>query len=75
MVRHLFEGKDMFFWLPTRFGKSVCYKLLPFVIDYKLGRHKGGQRSSSTVIVVLPLVLLMIDQVASLRNEDYSRFS
>ena len=32
----LYEGKDAFLWLPTSFGKSICYEVLPFVFDVKL---------------------------------------
>ena len=28
------DGKDVFLWLPTRFGKSICYKTLPLVFNY-----------------------------------------
>ena len=48
-ISHLYEGKDVFLWLPTGFGKSLCYEVLPFVIrdgDDKLGRH------GSVVIVI-----------------------
>jgi len=38
-IKHLYEGKDVFLWLPTGFGKSLCYEVLPFVLDDKLGRH------------------------------------
>ena len=31
------NGKDVFMWLPTGFGKSVCYEVLPFVMDCELG--------------------------------------
>ena len=58
-INHLYEGKDVFLWLPTGFGKSLCYEVLPFVMDDKLGRH------GSVVIVISPLVSLMVDQVQS----------
>ena len=28
--RHPYEGEDAFLWLPTTFGKSVCYEVLSF---------------------------------------------
>ena len=27
-IRHIYEGKDVFVWLPTGFGKSICYETL-----------------------------------------------
>ena len=63
-IKHLYEGKDVFLWLPTGFGKSLCYEVLPFVMDDKLGRH------GSVVIVISPLVSLMVDQVQSLRQRS-----
>ena len=50
-------------FLPTGFGKSVCYQVLPFVFDHKLGLVAG-----SSIIVVSPLIALMVDQVRSLRQ-------
>ena len=66
-IRHIYDGKDVFLWLPTGFGKSICYETLPFVFDYKLERV-SGTTSSSVVLVVSPLVSLMADQVSSLRK-------
>ena len=63
-VKSMFAGRDVFLWLPTGFRKSVCYEVLPFMYDYKLGRDTG----SSLVLVISPLVSLMVDQVASLRK-------
>ena len=63
-VQSVYDGKDVFLWLPTGFGKSLCYELLPFLFDNKLGRQPG----SSLVIVISPLISLMVDQVVSLRS-------
>ncbi len=63
-IEHIYVGKDVFVWLPTGFGKSLCYEVLPFVFDYKLGRQ------DSLVIVVSPLISLMADQVMGLRRRS-----
>ena len=62
-VRAVYEGKDVFVCLPTGFGKSLCYQVLPFVFD-----HLRGPEKSSAVLVVSPLIALMVDQVQSLRR-------
>ena len=61
-IEAVYKGSSVFVWLPTGFGKSICYQALPFVIE-----HKKGQRGSCAVLVVSPSVSLMIDQVESLR--------
>jgi len=38
-VKGIYERKDVFLWLPTGFGKSMRYEVLPFVFDDKLGRR------------------------------------
>ena len=62
-VRHVYEGRDVFVWLPTGYGKSLCYQVLPFVFDHKYSR------TDSLVVVVSPLVSLMVDQVDGLRQK------
>ena len=66
-LEFIFQGKDVFVWFPTGYGKSVCYQALPFMFDRKLGRCISGPVDKSVVLVVSPLVSLMIDQVTSLR--------
>ena len=63
-IQCIFDGKDVFVWLPTGFGKSICYEVLPFMFNKKLGTD------NSLVIVVSPLVSLMVDQVRSLRSRS-----
>ena len=60
-IKYIYDGKDVFLRLPTGFGKSLCYEVLPFVFDDKLGKD------NSLVIVVSPPISLMVDQVQSLR--------
>lgn len=71
-VRHMYDGRDVFLWLPTGFGKSICYEVLPFLFDCKLGKCDTVSSEGSIVIVVSPLVSLMADQVASLRSRGVS---
>ena len=69
-LRAVYNLHDAFLWLPTGFGKSICYECLPFMFDYKLD-HKDTS-SRHTVLVISPLISLMMDQVASLRNRKIS---
>ena len=52
------NGRDCFVILPTGYGKTLCYVLLPYVFD-----HLRGKARSSSVICVSPLISLMMDQV------------
>ncbi len=70
-IRHMYDGKDVFMLLPTGFGKSVCYKVLPFIFDFRsTGSEQGTSQSErcSLAIVISPLISLVADQVTSLRR-------
>lgn len=54
------QGKDVFVSLPTGYGKSICYIVLPSLFDALRKVEK-----KSIVLVVSPLIALMRDQVAS----------
>ena len=55
-VKLLSEGEDVFVWFPTDYGKSICYQLLPFIFDVKLGRTNTPLVYRSVVLVISPLV-------------------
>ena len=65
-IKAIYEGRDAFVCLPTGFGKSLCYQVLPFLFDHKLELVDTPKRCA--VLVVSPLIALMIDQVQSLRS-------
>ena len=52
------DMKDVFVWLLTGFGKSVCYEATPFVMDCKLRRvdSESGKYSSSPGLVLVQYV-------------------
>ena len=71
-IKAIYEGRDVFLWLPTGYGKSVCYQALPFLFDFKLDKTKSSLTDRSVVVVLSPLVSLMVDQVSSLQSRGVS---
>ena len=53
------EGRDIFVSLPTGYGKSLCYLLLPSIFN---AHYMEG---NSMIFVTSPLISLMKDQVDS----------
>ena len=59
--------KDVFVSLPTGYGKSLCFGLLPRVFD-----NIRGVKERSITIVISPLVSLIQDQCATFNNMGLS---
>jgi len=57
------NGRDVFVVLPTGYGKSLCYGILPTVFERLRNAAKNEECGSTTIIVISPLVALMKDQV------------
>ena len=60
-----FERKDALAVLPTGFGKSLIYQILPGIFDY-LRSSCEPERHDSVVLVVSPLSARMRDQLRKL---------
>ena len=56
VVRAFVGGRDVFAALPTGYGKSLCFALLPYLFD---GLR---QKTGSIAICVSPLTSLMMDK-------------
>lgn len=67
IVEHVVRRKDVFAALPTGFGKSLTFQILPAV--FKVLLDKGFiMPAFPLVIVVSPLTSIVKDQVGYLRN-------
>ena len=64
VIREITAGNDVFVALPTGYGKSLCYALLPLVFDYIRDRPP----STSIVLCVSLLISLMVDQKEQYRK-------
>ena len=56
-IREFVRGRDVFVALPTGFGKSYCFALLPTVFD-----HLRAGKRPSIMVCVSPLTALMMEQ-------------
>ena len=60
-IKAFVGGNDVFISLPTGYGKSLCYALLPSIFDMK----RRLTETTSVAMVVSPLIALMKDQSSS----------
>ena len=62
----ILQGRDTIAVLPTGYGKSIIFHLLPFICDYlKISNHCC---SNNAVLVISPLNALINDQITILKN-------
>ena len=67
-VQALLQGEDVFITVPTGYGKSLIYQMLPACAAFILERLRKAAASVPLVLVVSPLLALMEDQANKLRR-------
>ena len=63
VIEAILSNRDVFGCLPTGYGKSLCYAILPKVFDKLRGRT-----NESIVLIISPHVALMMDQQEKFSN-------
>ena len=69
-VNVVLRGKDTFLNVPTGYGKSLTYQILPICARFLLAALGKECVGVPSVLVVSPLVALMLDQAQKLQNID-----
>jgi superfamily II DNA helicase RecQ len=64
----ILQGHDTIAVLPTGYGKSIIFHLLPFICDHININKYGGLSSNNAVLVISPLNSLINDQIIILQN-------
>ncbi len=67
-VQTVLQGQDVFVNVPTGYGKSLVYQILPFCANFLLEDLGIVPASTPLVLVVSPLLALMRDQAQKLRQ-------
>ena len=67
VLESLFLGRDTIGVLPTGYGKSVLFHLLPFIFDHRNINHTNV-KNGSIVLVIAPLNALIENQLSILKS-------
>ena len=68
-LQAIYHGRDVVAVLPTGYGKSIIFHLLPSLFLYKIN-YEHGAAAHPVVIVVSPLNALIKDQIRRLQEEN-----
>ena len=67
------KKKNVFVSLPTGFGKSICFQILPFVLDYMNSPSPAEEVVDKYIaLIVEPTAAIMRDQVSRLLSVGIS---
>ena len=69
-AKAVLRGRDTFLNVPTGYGKSLTYQILPMSARFLLDALEKDYAGVPSVLIVSPLVALMYDQAQKLLNVD-----
>ena len=67
-MENIVKGKDTIGLLPTGYGKSLIYTLLPSILDHYHNKAEGHH----IVVLISPLQALMEEQIAKITSQGIS---
>lgn len=73
-VESVVNSKDVLAVLPTGFGKSLIYQILPGVFDFLSMHQHSAAKGKALILVVSPLNALMQDQISKLNERGVSAY-
>ncbi|XP_069122341.1 probable ATP-dependent DNA helicase RecS [Argopecten irradians] len=65
VLEHIFSGQDTLAILPTGYGKSLIFQLIPYMMSFKL-----QSQCPLITLVVTPISAIMEDQLRSLASKN-----
>eukprot|EP00794_Sanderia_malayensis_P001674 gene1674-1864_t len=73
-AKAILQGKDLFVALPTGFGKSAIYQIVPFAVQ-ELQDQNRPKTSCYFALVICPLNSLICDQINQLQSKGIRSLS
>jgi superfamily II DNA helicase RecQ len=68
ILESILRKRDTIGILPTGYGKSVIFHLIPFAADYLCKTNVGHTKDGNIVLIIAPLNAIIDDQISNLKK-------